>query len=456
MLPDSGWKGARQGHLSTFPLFPPSPFSNFPGKRILCAATDHVGLGGKRESLSSMGVVRAYSSLLAPLTLLLLTGAGEWEVATRCSLLVSSGSPCAAAVVSALQEPGGTRCVRRSGHQCGGRTVSVVSCLALRGGRGGGGAGGLWRDMPAPRLGSRRARKKLAASPRAPNATGVFGLPVQRVPGFEDDVSEQSDGDADQTNPKVLARRRRNCERRQRLVQRKREEEAEQRQQALQKAILDLHRGSVVLAHFKTKSGQSKHPAILNVTSVNLTDAQVFVKTASGRAQVLPVSWILAVQNSSAVTGSLASSDAVSTHSNEAGSAKAGSEKEAGDKKRNWIDEAKLKEIVHRRRRKARLRRKERHKRKRFELRMAEEQQAAIRGEELAVRSEERRLAEREAQERRAELHKQYLFNTTDTLLGEAFEKNTEIADNLYRRGLLRDVSGRELDATGIQATRAH
>jgi hypothetical protein len=338
-------------------------------------------------------------------------------------------------------------------------------CLVLRGGgRGGGGAGGLWRDMPAPRpVGARRVAKKVAAASSVPpppqSATGALGYPVQRAPGFENDASEEDGEGEESANPRVLARRRRNRERRQRLVQSKREREAQLRQEALQHAILGLQPGAAILAHFKSKSGQSKHPAILNVTGVHVAEAEVSVRTASGRAQTLPFSWIRAVRNCSAETGPHAgegqSLDGVRLDSGgDAGTA--GSEGKEGEKKGKWLAEEKLKQILHRRRARARLRRRERHKRKTAEVRAQREQEAAVRAEEEAVREEERRRMEREAKQRRGELHTQHLFNSTDVFLAEAYSKNIEIADRLYQSGFVRDVSARDLAKTERKLRGSH
>jgi hypothetical protein len=105
-------------------------------------------------------------------------------------------------------------------------SVSRCTRMALRGGRGGGGSGGLWRDMPPPRplAPSRPAANSMVKKKKA--ATGAYGVPVQRPPGYEDDESQESDANDAVTNRRVLARRRRNRERRQRLREhREREQE---------------------------------------------------------------------------------------------------------------------------------------------------------------------------------------------------------------------------------------
>jgi hypothetical protein len=252
--------------------------------------------------------------------------------------------------------------------------------LALRGGRGGGGAGGLWRDMPPPRkrsktagvaverakAGGKEAKQTPASGPRK---IGAHGLPVQLTPGFEDDASDKSEGECDTTNPRVLARRRRSRERRKRLSQHKHEQKQEQealrRQQQLEEAIQKLEAGSTVLAHFKSKTGQSKKPAIMSVAHLDLAQSQVSVKTSSGRVQAVPLSWILAVKNN---TGGGEAVPQMSRGEGQGDSRPDQVENEivgGGTVGKNvtmgkkWLDDKKFKEILHRRRARARLRRRQ-------------------------------------------------------------------------------------------------
>lgn len=178
--------------------------------------------------------------------------------------------------------------------------------------------------------------------------------------GFEDDVSEESEEESDTTNPKVIARRRRNRERRQRLLQHKREEQAAARQQDLDEAIRNLKPGAAVLAHFKTKTGQSKKPTFMSVAQdVNLDISQVAVQTESGRVQKVPFSWILAVRNTTSAVAGAGDEDEGDVHMVDEG--KRGNEKGGKNVTRigKWLDDEKFKDMLHRRRAKARLRRRQ-------------------------------------------------------------------------------------------------
>jgi hypothetical protein len=251
--------------------------------------------------------------------------------------------------------------------------------LMLRGGgRGSGGAGGLWRDIPAPRpLGAgSKARAKVASKmdrgPAPSSASlevGTHGVPVMRTPGFEDDEFHSSIDEDVAINPKVLARRRRNRERRQRLKMQKGEAQAEARQNALEEAIRRLQEGSGVVAYFKTTSGKSKTPAVMTVARVDLTQAEVCVTTPKGRMQTVPVTWILAVRNTThGATGTLNGSE-------EVGELRGSKTGQSNSTKSRWLDEGKFKQMLHRRRAKARQRRKQRHDRKRAEASLCRAQE---------------------------------------------------------------------------------
>ena len=144
-----------------------------------------------------------------------------------------------------------------------------LSCLQLRGGgRGGGGAGGLWRDMPAPRpIAQGKARLQAGEAKDRARARGPYGLPSQHAPGFEDTGGpgdeEEEEEDGATANPRVLARRRRNRERRQRLIAHRREQEEQERKERLHSAVCQMTAGCGVIAYFRSKTGRSKAPAVM-------------------------------------------------------------------------------------------------------------------------------------------------------------------------------------------------